>query len=144
MDQRSQGCGLALPAALVVRRSHATLGQSRWRTDRVRLTPDLHRSPRAVHRPGADRPAPMRLLVAMHLGEPEVARRCRFGIELDEYRCLVTDDPGVVSGLNDHDLRRDELEGAAVSVLATYVAPSQEADVRVHAMHCADERLEVC
>src|SRR5262245_5965057 len=84
-----------------------------------------------------------RLLVAVLLGEPEAARRCRFGIELDQHRCLVTDDPGIVSGLNDYHLRRDELEGAAVGVLATYVAPGQEADVRIHAKHCADERLQV-
>ena len=82
-------------------------------------------------------------LVAVRLREPEVTRRCRFGIELDEYCCLVTDNPGVVPGLNDHHLRRDELEGAAVSVLATYVAPGQEADVRIHAKPCADERLQV-
>jgi hypothetical protein len=94
----------------------------------------LPRSPQSVR---------ARLLMAVLLGEPEEARRCRFGIELDEYRRLVTDDPGVVRGLNDHNLWRDELEGAAVGILATYVAPSQEADVRVHAKHCADERLEV-
>ena len=84
-----------------------------------------------------------RLLMAVLLGEPEEARRCRFGIELDEYHCLVTYDPGVVPRLHDHYLRRDELEGAAVSVLTTYVAPSQEADVCIHAKHGADERLEV-
>jgi hypothetical protein len=40
-------------------------------------------------------------------------------------------------------LRRDEFEGAAVGVLATYVAPGQKADVRIHAKRCADERLQV-
>ena len=65
------------------------------------------------------------LLVAVLLGEPEEARRCRFGIELDEYRRLVTDDPGVVPRLNDHHLRCDELEGAAIGVLTTYVAQTK-------------------
>ena len=44
------------------------------------------------------------LLVAVLLGESEAARRYRFGIELDQHRCLVTDDPGVVPGLNDHSI----------------------------------------
>ena len=84
-----------------------------------------------------------RLLVAVLLGEPEEARRCRFGIELDQYRCLVTDDPGVVPRLNDHHLRRNELEGTAIGVLATYVAPGQEANVHIHAKLCANEWLHV-
>ena len=83
------------------------------------------------------------LLVAVLLGEPEAARRCRFGIELDQHYCLVTDDPGIVPGLNDHHLRRNELKDTAVGVLAAYVAPGQEADVRMHAKRSADKRLQV-
>jgi hypothetical protein len=40
-------------------------------------------------------------------------------------------------------LRRDELEGAAVGILATHVPPGQKANVRMHAESRANERLQV-
>jgi hypothetical protein len=38
-------------------------------------------------------------------------------------RLRRADGPGIMPGLHDHHLRRDELEGTAVGVLATHVAP---------------------
>jgi hypothetical protein len=48
----------------------------------------------------------------------EALRRLRRSIELDEDRPLATHDPGIVTRLEHDDLRGDELEGAAVAVLA--------------------------
>jgi hypothetical protein len=81
--------------------------------------------------------------VAVLRGEPEAACRCCFGIELDQHRRLVTNDPSVMSRLNDHHLQGDELEGTTVGVFATHVASGQEADVRMHAEQRTDERLQV-
>ena len=76
-------------------------------------------------------------------GEPEAARRSLLGVELDEDGVLVADDPGVVPGLDRHDLRGDELERAAVPVLALDVSASEEPDVRVHAALAPDGRAHV-
>jgi hypothetical protein len=64
------------------------------------------------------------LRVAVLLRQPKAARRRGFGIELDQHRRLIADDPGVMPGLHDQHLRRDELEAAPVGILATDVASS--------------------
>ena len=55
-------------------------------------------------------------------GEAEAAGRALLGVELDQHRLLVADDPGVVAGLDGDELRSDELERAPVRVLALDVA----------------------
>ena len=79
----------------------------------------------------------------MLFGEPEAARGALLGVELDENRFLVPDDPRVVTGLQHDDLGRDVFERAAVVVLTLNVSARQEADVRVHAVVRAGNRLHV-
>jgi len=52
--------------------------------------------------------------------KPEALGRLSRGVELNEHRRLATHDPGIVTRLEHDDLRGDELDGAAVAVLAPH------------------------
>ena len=73
------------------------------------------------------------LPVVMFLRKSEATGGFSFGIELNHHCSLVTDDPGIVSGLEHHSLRGNEFKRATVGKLATHMALEQEADVRMHA-----------
>ncbi len=64
-----------------------------------------------------------------------------FEVELDQDHRLPADDPAVVSRIDGHDLRRLELDHAAVGVFDVNLPARQEADMRVHATLGADNRL---
>jgi hypothetical protein len=64
--------------------------------------------------------------MAVRLGQPEPPGRVPFRVELDHDRRLAPDHPRVVTGLDDEDPGRGELEAAAVRVLAVDVAFREE------------------
>jgi hypothetical protein len=74
----------------------------------------------------------------------ESAARLPFAIELDQHGGLVTDDPGIVAGLDHDDLGRDVLEATAIGILAADVTPGQKADVRVLANFRPADGTHVC
>ena len=73
-------------------------------------------------------------------GKAEAAGRSLLGVELDEHRLLVADDPGVVAGLDGHHLRGDVVERAPVGVLALDVAAGMQRSVRTVGRMWVDQR----
>ena len=55
--------------------------------------------------------------VPVRLRHPELADRLALEVEFDQYRSLITDNPAIMTGLDDHDLRSRELDSAAVCIL---------------------------
>jgi hypothetical protein len=64
-------------------------------------------------------------------------------IELDEHDFLVANHPRVVTRLDEHGLRRNEIERAAIPILASEAAMSDESNMSVHALIGVDERFDV-
>src|ERR1019366_6104386 len=73
----------------------------------------------------------------------ELADRLALGVEFDQDRSLITDNPAIMTGLDDDDPRSRELDSAAVRILDVDLAAGQEPDVRVHAEIGADDRFHV-
>jgi hypothetical protein len=61
----------------------------------------------------------------MHRRHPELAHCLTLEVELDQHRWLVANDPAIMSGLDDDDLRSRELDRAAVGVLDIDLAISR-------------------
>ena len=74
---------------------------------------------------------------------PEAARSVAFKIEFDHDGRLVAHHPSIVPRLNSYNLRRGELQQAAVGVLNMDLAARQEADMRVPAEIGSGHRLHV-
>src|SRR5690348_14348650 len=64
-------------------------------------------------------------------------------IEFDQHHRLVSHDPAIVTWFDRHDLRRPVFDDAAVGILDVDFALCEIADVRVHAVLGADDRLHV-
>jgi len=79
--------------------------------------------------------------VPVRLRHPELADRLALEVEFDQDRSLITDNPAIMTGLDDDDLRSRELDSAAVRILDVDLAAGQETDVRVHAEIGADDRF---
>jgi hypothetical protein len=69
--------------------------------------------------------------VLVRLRHPELADRLALEVEFDQYRSLITDNPAIMTGLDDNDLRSRELDSASVRILDVDLAAGQEPDVRV-------------
>ena len=76
-------------------------------------------------------------------GQSEVPHGFFLGIELNQNRRLGSHHPGIVARLDDDDLRRHELERAAVGVFAADTTADEQSDVCVHAEGGADDRPHV-
>ena len=96
---------------------------------------------------GGDNPVrpekPLPSPVPVRLRHPELADRLALEVEFDQDRSLITDNPAIMTGLDDDDLRSRELYSAAVRILDVDLAAGQEPDVRVHAEIGADDRFHV-
>src|ERR1035437_129128 len=90
-------------------------------------------------RPEKQLPSP----VPVRLRHPELADRLALEVEFDQDCSLITDNPAIMTGLDDDDLRSRELDSAAVRILDVDLAAGQEPDVRVHAEIGADDRFHV-
>ena len=55
--------------------------------------------------------------VPVRLRHPELADRLALEVEFDQDRSLITDNPAIMTGLDDDDLRSRELDSAAVRIL---------------------------
>jgi hypothetical protein len=64
-------------------------------------------------------------------------------IELDEHGFLVANHPRVVTWLDEHGLRRNEVEPAAIGILASEAALSDESNMNVLALIGVEERFDV-
>src|ERR1019366_3374345 len=95
--------------------------------------------PRHPARPENLLPSP----VPVRLRHPELADRLALEVEFDQDCSLITDNPAIMAGLDDDDLRSRELDSAAVRILDVDLAAGQEPDVRVHAEVGADDRFHV-
>src|SRR5664280_2562953 len=91
------------------------------------------RSPRSL----LPSPVPVRLRHA------ELADRLALEVEFDQDRSLITDNPAIMTRLDNDDLRSRELDSAAVRILDVDLAAGQEPNVRVHAEIGADDRFHV-
>jgi hypothetical protein len=76
-------------------------------------------------------------------GHSQPAGRFAFEIELDDDCGLITHNPAVVTGFYGDDLRRRELQCAAVRVAYVYLTAREKANVRVHAQFGSHDWLHV-
>jgi hypothetical protein len=79
----------------------------------------------------------------MRLRHPELADRLALEVEFDQDCSLTTDNPAIMTGLDDDNLWSRELDSAAVRVLDVDLAAGQEPNVCVHAEIGADDRFHV-
>src|ERR1017187_3319307 len=92
----------------------------------------------------SDRPENLlRSPVPVRSRHSELADRLALEVEFDQDRSLITDNPAIMTGLDDDDLRSRKLDSAAVRILDVDLAAGQEPDVRVHAEIGADDRFHV-
>src|ERR1019366_3158804 len=81
--------------------------------------------------------------VPVRFRHPELADRLALEVEFDQHCSFITNDPPIVTGLDDDNLRSRELDSAAVRILNVDLAAGQEPDVRVHAEIGTDDRFHV-
>lgn len=81
--------------------------------------------------------------VLMFLGKADARASFAFEVELDENGRFIANDSAIVTGFDDDDLGRDEIERAAVGEFHVDLAAREEPDMSVGAGFGADERLDV-
>jgi hypothetical protein len=70
--------------------------------------------------------------VVMACGEAQAICSFALEIELNENSWFIAHHPGVMTGVNRHDLRGGEFESAAIRIMDVDLAASEEAHVSVH------------
>src|ERR1019366_2110955 len=129
------GLGQSAGGTQVERTADCGVGLAPGRPE-FRLFSDRRRHPA---RPENLLPSP----VPVRLRHPELADRLALEVEFDQDRSLITDNPAIMTGLDDDNLGRRELDSAAVRILDVDLVAGQEPDVRLHAEIGADDRFHV-
>src|SRR6516225_5061523 len=84
-----------------------------------------------------------RALMAVSLGHSEATNRVILEVEFDQHRRLITHHPAIMARLDDDYLGSLELHDAPIGKLHVNLAASEEADMCMHAVVCADNRFDV-